>query len=325
MAFAQGSRSTLSFLAESTFGTTPAGNFQNLPFTTHSLNLSKDRVAGTDIQSDRQPRVDRHGNRVVGGDIVADLRHAEFDTLMQAALMADNDFATGFTAGDGSTNVANAAIAGTTPQFFSLEDYAADIDQARLFSGCTVNTMSVSMAPNQMVSTTFGIVGKDMSVSGTQKTQDASAGNAPFDAYSGDIKLGNVGSLGSALTLITAVDFTITNNFAPTLVIGESTASALEFGMINIEGTVSAYFEDDTLLNRFLNETESSLEVSVGDGTNTLTFLFPRIKVNSADVGVDGPTSRIVNMSFVALRDTSDLSASTTDTNTILKVLKSGA
>jgi hypothetical protein len=318
MAFAQGSRSTLSFLAESTFGTTPAGNFQNLPFTTHSLNLSKD-------QSDRQPRVDRHGNRVVGGDIVADLRHAEFDTLMQAALMSDNDFATGFTAGDGSTTVTNAAIAGITPQFFSLEDYAADIDQARLFSGCTVNTMSVSMAPNQMVSTTFGIVGKEMAVSATQKTQDASDGNAPFDAYSGDIKLGNVGSLGSALTLITAVDFTVTNNFAPTLVIGESTASALEFGMINVEGTVSAYFEDDTLLNRFLNETESALEVSVGDGTNTLTFLFPRIKVNSADVGVDGPTSRIVNMSFVALRDTSDLSASTTDTNTILKVLKSGA
>ena len=127
------------------------------------------------------------------------------------------------------------------------------------------------------------------------------------------------------MTLITAVDFTITNNFAPTLVIGESTASALEFGMISVEGTVSAYFEDATLLNRFLNETESSLEVSVGDGSNTLTFLFPRIKVNSADVGVDGPTSRIVNMSFVALRDTSDLSSSSTDANTILKIKKSGA
>ena len=73
MAFSQGSRSSLSYIVESTFGTTPAGNFTNLPFSTHSLNLTKDRVAGNDIQSDRMPRVDRHGNRQTSGDIVVDL------------------------------------------------------------------------------------------------------------------------------------------------------------------------------------------------------------------------------------------------------------
>lgn len=323
MAFAQGSRSRLAVGSQANF-TTTATSFTTLPFTTHSLNLAKDRIAGTDIVNHRQPTVDRHGNRSIGGDIVADLRHAEFDLLMQAALMSDNDFDTGFSAGDGTT-VANAAIVGTTPTFLSIEDYAEDIDQARLFTGCTVNTMAVSLAPNQMVSATFGIVGRDMSISATQKSPTASAGAAPFDAYSGDIKLGSKGSLGSALTLITALDFTITNNFAPTLVIGESTASDMEFGTASIEGTVSAYFEDATLINRFINETESALEVSVGSGSDTLTFTFPRIKINSADVGVDGPTSRIVNMSFVALRDDTDLSASATDNNTMIKIAKSGA
>ena len=54
-----------------------------------------------------------------------------------------------------------------------------------------------------------------------------------------------------------------------------------------------------------MNETETELSVSVDDptGTNTYTFLFPRVKINSADVGVDGPNSRIINMSFVALYD----------------------
>lgn len=327
MAFAQGSRSRLGFITETTFGTTPSGNFEPLPFSTHSLNLTKDRVAGTDINSHRMPTVDRHGNKSVAGDIVADLRHAEYDELIQAALMSDNDFATGFTAGDGSTTVTNAAILGTTPTFFSIEDYAEDIDQSRLFTGMTVNTMAVSMAPNQMVTATFGMIGKDMTLPAqtAEKTLNVGAGNEPFDSYSGDIKLGTKGTLGSALTLITAMDFTLTNGFAPTLVIGEDTASALEFGTAVLEGTVSAYFEDTTLINRFLNETESALEVSVGDGTNTLTFTLPRIKINSADVGVDGPTSRIVNMSFTALRDDSDLSSSTTDTNTLIKIAKSGA
>ena len=291
MAFAQGSRSSLSYIVESTFGTTPSGNFTNLPFSTHSLNLSKDRVAGNDIQSDRMPRVDRHGNRQVGGDIAVDMRDADYDDWLEAAML--NTW---------STNVLKV---GTTPKFFSIEDYAADIDQARLFTGCTVNTMGVSLAPNQMVTTTFGVVGKDMTIGATEKTQDAASGAALFDAYSGDLSIGDVGA-GSASAIVTGLHFTLTNGYAPTFVIGDDSAPSLEFGRAEVEGTLSAYFEDAALVNRFLNETETEIEVSVGDGTNTMTFLFPRVKINSADVGVDGPTSRVVSMSFVGLYDTTE-------------------
>jgi hypothetical protein len=290
MAFAQGSRSSLSYIVESTFGTTPAGNFTNLPFTSQSLNLTKDRVAGNDIQQDRMPRVDRHGNRQVAGDIVVDLRDADYDAFLESAML--NAW---------STNVLKV---GTTPKFFSIEDYAADIDQARLFSGCAVSSMAISLAPNQMVATTFGMVGKDMTIGSTQKTQDAASGAAPFDAYSGDIAIGNVAS-SSAVAIVTGLDFTLTNSFAPTFVIGDASAPSLEYGQAVIEGTLTAYFEDLALINRFLNEVESELEVSVNDPTaaNAYTFLFPRIKINSADVGVDGPTSRMISMSFVSLYD----------------------
>jgi hypothetical protein len=293
MPFAQGSRSSLSYVSEVTFGTTPAGNFINLPFSTHSLNLTKDRVAGNDIQADRMPRVDRHGNRQVAGDIVVDLRDGDYDPFLESAML--NTW---------STNVLKV---GVTPKFFSIEDYAADIDQARLFTGMAVSTMGVSLAPNQMVTTTFGMIGKDMTISGTQKTQTASSGNAPFDSYSGDIAIGNVAS-SSAVAIVTGLDFTLTNSFAPTFVIGDDSAPSLEYGRAEIEGTLTAYFEDASLINRFLNETESELEVSVNDptGTNAYTFLFPRIKINSADVGVDGPTSRIISMSFVALYDATE-------------------
>lgn len=293
MPFSQGSRSSLSFVTEVTFGTTPAGNFTNLPFSTHSLNLTKDRVAGNDIQADRMPRVDRHGNRQVAGDIVVDLRDGVYDAFLESAML--NAW---------STNVLKV---GTTPKFFSIEDYAADIDQARLFTGMSVSTMGVSLAPNQMVTTTFGMVGKDMTISATQKTQTAAANNAPFDAYSGDIAIGNVGS-SSAVAIVTGLDFTLNNSFAPTFVIGDSSAPSLEYGRAEIEGTITAYFEDTVLINRFLNETETELEVSVNDptGTNAYSFLFPRIKINSADVPVDGPTSRIINLSFVALYDATE-------------------
>ena len=293
MAFAQGSRSSLSFITESTFGTTPAGNFTNLPFSTHSLNLTKDRVAGTDIKADRMARVDRHGNRQVGGDIVVDLRDGDFDAFLESAML--NTWAT------------NVLKVGTTPKFFSIEDYAADIDQARVFTGMSVSTMGISLAPNQMVTTTFGMVGKDMTMSATEKTQDAASGAAPFDAYSGDISIGNVGGA-APVAIVTALDFTLNNSYAPTFVIGDDSAPSLEYGRAEVEGTLTAYFEDAALINRFLNETETEIEVSVDDptGANSYTFQFPRVKINSADVGVDGPTSRMISMSFVALYDATE-------------------
>ncbi len=291
--FAQGSRSSLSFIIESTFGTTPAGNFQNIPFTSHGLNLTKDLVAGTDIQADRMPRHERHGNKQSAGDIVADLRELDFDPFLESVMLNAWD-----------TNVLKV---GTTPKYFSIEDYSADIDQARLFTGQTVSTMGVSIAPNQMVTATFGMVGKGMTIGATEKTQDAASTNSPFDAYSGDLQIGNnVAGLASS-AIITQIDFNVTNSFAPTFVVGSDETPALEVGRAEVTGSFSAYFQDAALINRFLNETESAIQVSVQDpSSNSLTFLFPRVKINSADVGVDGPTSRIISMGFTALYDTTE-------------------
>ena len=290
MAFSQGSRSSLSFVTEATFGTTPAGSFANLPFSTHSLNLTKDVLTGTDIEADRMPRVNRQGNRQVGGDIVVDLRDGDYDLILESAMLSA--FAT------------NILKVGVVPKFFSIEDFAADIDQARLFTGMSVSTMAISLAPNQMVTTTFGMVGKDMTISGDEKTQVAATGAQPFDAYSGDISIGNVGTP-VASAIVTALDFTLNNSYAPTFVIGDDSAPSLEYGRAEVEGTMTAYFEDAALIDRFLNETETAIQVSVDDptGANAYTFDFPRVKINSADVGVDGPTSRMVTMSFVALYD----------------------
>ena len=299
MAFAQGSRSRLSYIKEDTFGTTPAtGNFNTLPFTSHSLNMTKERVAGTDIQADRMSRVDRHGNRQVAGDIVADLRAGDFDDLLKAAMLAG-----------GADWTADVIKVGTTPTYFSIEDFADDIDQARMFSGCSVNTLAVSLAPNAMVTGTFGIVGKDMTITATAtgRTQTAIDDASPFDSYSGDLEIG-----GSVAAIVTAMDFTLTNSFAPTFVVGDDSTPALEVGDAVVEGTISAYFQNADLINRFILETETSLKVTVGDNAstpNTMEFFFPRCKINSADVGVDGPTSRVISLSFVALRD------DTTETN----------
>ena len=294
MAFAQGSRSSLAYIAETAFGTTPASpTFAYLPFNTHSIDLSKDRVEGNEIQSDRMTRVDRHGNKQAGGSVEVDLRKADFDEFIESAFFSSF-----------STDVIKV---GTTPKYFTIEDAAEDISQFRKFTGMAVSGMSVSIAPNQMVSTTFDMVGKDMTQAATTAstggTPTAASSNQPFDSYSGTISDG-----GSSISIVTSIDFSIQNSLAPTFVVGSDAAQSLEYGRAVVEGTMTVYYEDATLINKFLNETESTIEVSVDDPTaaNSYTFLFPRVKYNGASVPVQNPQSRLITMPFVGLYDATE-------------------
>ena len=294
MAFAQGSRSSLSYIAATSFGTPPSTpTFANLPINSHSLDLTKDRVEGNEIQADRMTRVDRHGNKQAGGSIEVDLRKGDYDELLESAFF--NSYAT------------NVLKVGTTPKFFTIEDAANDIAQFRLFTGMAVSTASFSIAPNQMVTATFDMVGKGMTQAGTTGSTGGaptpSTTNSPFDSYSGTITDG-----GSGISIVTSIDFSLSNSLAPTFVVGADNAQSLEFGSAVVEGTMTVYYEDETLINKFLNETESSITVSVDDptGSNAYTFEFPRVKYNGASVPLQNPQSRLITLPFVALYDTTE-------------------
>lgn len=300
MAFSQGSRTRLSYIPEVTFGVTPSGNFTEIPFVTHSLNLSKERVTSASIQTDRMPRHDRHGNRNASGDIVVELLAGDYDPLLESLMFNSFD----------STPVSLPDVlkVGTTQKSLSVEDYMADIDQARLFTGMTVSSANFSLAPNQMVNTTFTMVGKDMTIGNTEKTITAASTNQPFDAYSGTLEIGDTAGLLTASTIITSIDFTINNSLAPTFVIGSDSTPQLEYGRCEVEGTISAYVEDAALFNRFINEVETGLKFDIQDPgpINTYTIFFPKAKFNSANAPVQNPQSRMVEISFVALYDTDE-------------------
>lgn len=289
MPFSQGSRTQLAYVSESTYGTTPATPAMvSLPFVTHSVDLTKTRVQSAEITPDRMPRIDRHGQRTVTGDISVEMRPADYDFLLEDALF-----------GSFSSNVLNT---GTTVSSFTLEDGALDITQYRAFTGCMVNTMQMSIAPNQMTTATFGIIGKNMtqSTSPLDASLTAASNNEPFDSFSGAISEG-----GSTIAYVNTIDFTLNNNLNPTFALGAVATPQMEFGMSTLEGTMTVFYQDAALITKFLNETESSLSIVLDDRVAGLnyTFLMPRIKINGAAVPVASPASRLLTIPFVALRD----------------------
>jgi hypothetical protein len=293
MAFSQGARTRLSYIAEVTYGTTPSSSpvYVQIPFNTHSLDLQKTRVQSNMITSDRMPSIDRHGQRSVSGDITVEMRPADYDWLLEGALF-----------GAFSSDILNT---GTTVKSFSIQDAALDITQFRTFEGSMVNTMQMTLRPNEMVMATFGMVGQDMAQSASAPaggTYTAASTNEPFDAFSGTITEG-----GSAIAYVNSIDFTLNNNLGQTYVLGSNVTPQMEFGMSTLEGTMTVYYQDKALIDKFLGETESSLEIVLDDrvaGKN-YTLLMPRIKINGAAVPVANPQSRLITIPFVALKDSS--------------------
>jgi hypothetical protein len=293
MPFSQGARTRLSYIAEVTYGTTPSSSpvYVQIPFNTHSLDLQKTRVQSNMITSDRMPSIDRHGQRSVSGDVVVEMRPADYDWLLEGALF-----------GTFASDILNT---GTTVKSYSIQDAALDITQFRTFEGVMVNTMAMSLKPDAMTMATFGLVGQDMAQAASAPaggSYTAYSTNEPFDAFTGTITEG-----GSAIALVNSLDFTLNNNIDQTYVLGSNVTPQMQFGMSTLEGSMTVYYQDKALIDKFLGETESSLSIVMDDrvaGKN-YTFLMPRIKINGAAVPVGNPQSRLITIPFVALKDSS--------------------
>lgn len=290
MTAAQGTRTQLTQIAEVTAGTTPATpEMIEVPFVTHSLRLDKDQVEEQTLYADRLPRNDRHGNRRTLGDISVEMRADDYDFLLESMLF--NQFATG---------VLNN---GVTQRFFTLEDGATDISEYRVHRGVSVSQARFSIQPNSNINATFTLIGLTTAANAStplDATPTAASGSEPFDSFSGTLS-DSVGGLAS----VTSFDITINNGVAPVFVVGSPTAPCLEYGKSIASGTLTFLYQDETFINRFVNEEETSLSIVMAgpSGGTSYTLFLPRVKINGAATEVSGPATRLIQAPFVALRD----------------------
>ena len=85
---ANGSRHSMRYVAEATYGTTPATPaFKPIRHTSTTLGLSKESLQSEEIRDDRQIADFRHGAYQVGGDMNIELSFASFDDLLEATLL----------------------------------------------------------------------------------------------------------------------------------------------------------------------------------------------------------------------------------------------
>lgn len=204
-------------------------------------------------------------------------------------------------------------IAGLNQPSFTVEnqynDSGFDADSKFLvYEGLTVNTMNLSVTPNAIVTGSFGMIGEEPRAApfsttslGDSFEEDVvrSGNTSPMDSFSGTVTEGVAGS-----PCVTAIEMTLTRNLNPEFCVGNDKTVRITPGRNNVSGTISAYFEDKSLLEKFLNETETSIEFSMLDPTgNSYTVTLPRIKYTGGDNSVTTEGAIVASFPFQALLD----------------------
>lgn len=206
-----------------------------------------------------------------------------------------------------------------TDDSFSIEHWFSDISQSELFRGCKVMNAAVNLPATGIATVDFGFMGKDVTTatSAYYTSPTAATTTGVVAAVNGVVRYGS-----GKVANITGLNFTIDGAMSANPVVGSNTYPDIFEGRVSVTGQFTAYFEDATYRDAFLNETEVSITVAMttsnADDAPFIAFTFPRCKLGGTSKS-DGGTGGIVQtVPFTALVKTTGGSGTASEATTIV-------
>ena len=197
---------------------------------------------------------------------------------------------------------------GTTRRSFTLVRHFADIEASDkpyyIYRGCEINSMTLTIGANAKVTGTFTFIGQsqetveNLSALGTPTFPQVSQ-TSILNSFTGKLK-----ESGVTIGVITEITLTLENGLEAKFVIGDKNTIQPSVGQSNLTGQITAFFENSTLVEKFLNETESSINFTLPDDSGNLqSFTIPRIKYTGGQPDTSGQGPIIITLPFQALYD----------------------
>lgn len=303
---ADGSRHSMFAVQESVYGETPnSPALDTVRITGTTLGLAKDSLQSEEIRSDRMIADFRLAGNNVAGDINFELSFTTFDDFLRSVLCS----------ADWAGDIIKGGVERTSYSFVrSFADIASLDKPYYIYRGCEFNAMSLSIAANAMVTGTFSVVGQSQEIAtdltglGTP-TFPAPTETSPVDAFTGSIK-----EAGAAIAVVTEVSIDLQNGIEPRFVVGSKDTIRPSIARSNLTGNLTAYFENSTLVEKFVNETGSSLEMDLTDlEGNVIRVTIPSIVYTGGQPDVTGEGPVTLSMPWQAILD------DTAETNIVIQ------
>ena len=208
-------------------------------------------------------------------------------------------------AGDSVTIRGKVARNGVAKRSFLFEKRFADITVFQQLRGQRVNTLALDMRNRAIITGAFGFTGAQGLYTGTTVagTSTAAASNPAMDSSSG-VSFFNEGGVAVTVPLFSlSINFNNNTGYQPAL--ANSYPIGIRLGTLEITGTLVAYFETVTLLNKAINHTATSVAFRLVDNNGkALIISVNRIQFSEGTTPVTGQNSDVfLNLPFRAAYD----------------------
>lgn len=267
----------------------------NIPFITEGIRASKNLHTSNVLRTGRQPLTPSPGVKAIGGPIATELSPIGLQMLWYG-LFGNKTIS----AGPPYTHTFKFAL--TLPTFF-IEKQFTDIQKYLQYTGCVIEGFSLDVKPDGPVTCSFDIMGCAETVAtSTHDDNPLYNGWSQFNGAEVAITQG-----GSALGIAESVTLSIKNNHDGTVYVLDGTGERkyLPAGKLAIEGKLTALFENTTLYDLAVANTETTLVITcsrgTGDGTannEKMVFTIDELIFKQDAPVVNGPTGLKVDLAF---------------------------
>ena len=311
MAIASGTNVVIGFREETTYGTSAgtSNDYDIIPFKSASLSLAKTNHESAVITGNREMQDLVMGAHSVTGDISFDLAHQPaYLKMMQAVLGEDADGA------DTAYGV------GSTRQSFTiLQDYSTDLaggNDVHIFTGCEFNTFSMTIPADGLIECSVGIVGATMApAADTLDSNGLDDDGSEYIEANDPYHSSNATITGDFSAICTDLSLSVENGIETTNIVGNTVPIQGGIGKCRVTGSLTAHFTSSTLLQKFVDNTSSSLTISFGATTGGMSFTMAKIIYTTGAVEVGGEGLLSVSMDFVAVANNAATSSLVIDTD----------
>jgi hypothetical protein len=189
---------------------------------------------------------------------------------------------------------------------FGFEVNSTDVDMSQLYTECRIGGFKVNLPATGMGTIEVPVMGRDMEVyTGASApfytSPSAATTTGCIAAVNGLLRVG-----GSTVGVVTGLNIDMNLNPSSDAVVGQNFVPEIFLGRANVTGQMTAFLQDEVLLNDFKNETEISvlayLTTSSAVASPAISIYLPRIKLGDADIATSGEGGQSIQLPFQALK-----------------------
>lgn len=314
--FADTSSASLAYVKQTDCGVYPTEGYTAMRFTSSDLQFAAETTQSEEIRSDRNVSDLIRTASSIAGTIGYELSYGNFDPFIQSVL--------------GSAVALNATgtpiVNGTTKSYYTFEDSvtATGGQFFNQYHDCEIDTMTLEIAQGAIVSGQFTIMGRTAAsslVSIDTTTYTPSNTNSVYNAVS---MVSSIQVDGVDVGAVQALTIDIANNMREQRAIGNEGLAGVGSGQFVVTGSMSIYFADNSLYNKFINDENFSFSLLLDDNTGTtlgnrIAISMPNVKFGNVTRSITGNNQDVMlECEYQALFDSTlggTISFATTDAN----------